>query len=262
MPTKREPGVRTLARVGLLARGIVYFTVGILALMVASHTPGGRATDGRGAMREILHQPLGYILLGLIAIGVFCYAFWRALEAIHDYDGHGRGPLGFILRTGQLIGAVVYILLGAYAVNLIFLFSRSSTKASEQKIVRWLFGLPFGDWVVFAVGAIIVIFAVAQFFIAWFEAYTSYIAIPDRRSSLIMPICKYGLMARGLVFGLIGWFFINAAVKHSPREAGGFREAWYALRQQPHGDVLVGVVAAGFIAYAFFSAVEAVYRRG
>jgi hypothetical protein len=260
MPPKRR-SVRTLARVGLLARGAVYFLVGMLALMVAIHEPGGRTTDSQGAMRELLRKPMGVVLLSAIAFGLFCYALWRLLDGIHDYDGYGKGWRGFFARSGQIFGALVHLSLGAYALNLIFLFTRTTTKVSEQKLVRWLFSLPLGDWIVGGVGGGIVIFGISQFVVAWREDYRHYMMIPQGKARFLMPICRYGLMARGLVFMLIGSFFVQAAIKHSPREAGGFREAWRALRQQPHGEIWVGVVAVGFMAYALFSATEAAYRK-
>lgn len=253
--------IRNMARVGLISRGAVYFLMGVLALMVALETPGGRTTDTRGALRTLLHEPLGYILLTMIALGLFCYAVWRLLEGIYDYDGYGRGAGGLCMRLGQIVGSMVHFALGAYSLNLIFLFMRTSDHRGEQKLVRWLFGWPFGDWLVGAVGLVVILFGVAQMYIAWCEAFRFYIEIPKRRSGLILLLCKYGLVARGILLVLVGWFFFNAARKHSPREAGGFKEAWQALLNQPFGHVLLGIVAMGFIAYAFFSAVEAAYRK-
>jgi hypothetical protein len=247
--------------VGLIARGAVYFLMGILALLVVLKEPGGRTTDTRGAMRELLHEPMGYLLLTLIGVGLLSYSAWRLLEGINDYDEYGRGFRGFFVRSGQIAGSLVHLALGLYAINLVFLFTRTNTRAGEQHLVRWLFGLPSGDVIVLGVGLGVVIFGIAQIILAWREGFRHYIVLPEKRSGWMLPLCKYGLVARGVVFTFIGWFFVNAAVKHSPREAGGFKEAWAALRAQPHGDVLVGVVAIGFMAYGFFSVIEARYRR-
>lgn len=262
MPS-RSANVLNLARVGLIARGTVYVLIGILALMVVIYGPdaGGKITDSRGALRELVRQPLGYFLLSLVALGLFCYAVWRVLAGIFDYDDYGRGWSGWLVRAGQIIGGLVHLALGAYALNLMFLFTRTNNRASEQRLVRWLFGLPFGDWIVGAVGIGIIIFGVAQFVIAWREAFRHYMDIPEAHGRVVIPICKYGLMARGIVFSLIGWFFTRAALMHSPTEAGGFREAWRALRAQPLGDAWVSFVAIGFMAYGLFSAIEAQYRK-
>src|SRR4051812_42954311 len=108
MPVRRT-SIRNLARVGLVARGAVYFLIGVLALMVVFKTPGGRTTDTRGAMRELMREPQGYILLTVIAVGLLCYAVWRLLESIYDYDENGRGLRGFSLRLGQIFGAIFHL---------------------------------------------------------------------------------------------------------------------------------------------------------
>ena len=257
----RRPRYQTLARAGLLSRGLVYLLVGVLALMVVMHEPGGRTTDTRGAMRSLMHETAGQGILLLIAVGLLCYSVWRLLQCVYDIDRFGSGWLGLAVRAGQGIGAVIYLALAAYAVNLVFEFIKESRGASERHLVRWMFSWPMGDWMVGAVGVGVVLFGLGQMIFAWLEGFKAFIEIPPLRARFVVTICKYGLVARGMVFTIIGWFFINSALKHSPREAGGFKEAWAALRAQPHGDLLVAAVATGFIAYAFFSAVEAAYRK-
>ncbi len=60
-----------------------YALVGILAL-VALERPEGSTTDTRGAMRSLLQQPMGYTLLTLIALGLFCYAVFRLVCGVFD----------------------------------------------------------------------------------------------------------------------------------------------------------------------------------
>ena len=74
-----------LARAGLLARGAVYFVIGLLALKLALGI-GGKATDQEGAMKAIAAQPFGKVLLVLLAIGLAGYALWRLTRAA---VGHG-----------------------------------------------------------------------------------------------------------------------------------------------------------------------------
>ena len=55
-----RPEVVWLARVGLVARGVVYGVVGILALKLAVGS-GGKATTQRGALETIAQEPFGQI---------------------------------------------------------------------------------------------------------------------------------------------------------------------------------------------------------
>ncbi len=63
------------------------------------------------------------------------------------------------------------------------------------------------------------------------------------------------------MFGIIGVFLIMAAMNSNPNEARGLSGALRALEQQTYGQILLGTVAIGLIAYGLFMFVMARYRR-
>jgi hypothetical protein len=71
---------------------------------------------------------------------------------------------------------------------------------------------------------------------------------------------RFGYAALGVVFAIIGFFLIVAALQLNPAKAKGLDSALTELLH-PFGPVLLGVVALGLIAYSVFSFVEACYRR-
>jgi len=70
-----------------------------------------------------------------------------------------------------------------------------------------------------------------------------------------------GLSARGVVFGIIGVFLIQAALHSNAGEALGLSGALRALEQQSYGQWVLGIVALGLVAYGFYMLVLARYRR-
>jgi hypothetical protein len=62
-----------LARAGLVARGLVYGIVGILALKLAVGS-GGKATTQREALMTLAREPFGPALLIATAVGLAGYA--------------------------------------------------------------------------------------------------------------------------------------------------------------------------------------------
>ena len=76
----------------------------------------------------------------------------------------------------------------------------------------------------------------------------------------IVRLGRLGHAARGVVFVIVGWFLIRAAMTYDPAEAGGLAEALDALRGAPYGVWLLAVVAAGLVAYGAFQFVHARYR--
>ena len=74
-------------------------------------------------------------------------------------------------------------------------------------------------------------------------------------------IGQFGLSARGVTFAIIGVFVVQAAMRHDPsRAAQGLSGALSTLLQQPYGPWLLGVVAAGFVAYGIYCFTRARYR--
>ena len=69
-----------------------------------------------------------------------------------------------------------------------------------------------------------------------------------------------GHVARGAVFALIGAFLMKAAVEFDPSEAEGLDGALARLAGQPYGQVLLGLTAAGLLAYAAYCVLDARYR--
>jgi hypothetical protein len=79
----RRPELAWLARVGLVARGVVYGIIGILALKLAVGS-GGKATTQRGALMTLAQEPFGKALLIATAVGLAGYAYgvWSVLGSV------------------------------------------------------------------------------------------------------------------------------------------------------------------------------------
>src|SRR5215218_9959398 len=75
-----------LARVGLLAYGVVHVLVAWLALQLA-WGGGGQSADQSGAMATLAQQPFGKPLLWIIAIGLIALAAWQAAEVLRWRHG-------------------------------------------------------------------------------------------------------------------------------------------------------------------------------
>ena len=68
-------------------------------------------------------------------------------------------------------------------------------------------------------------------------------------------------MSRGLVFVLVGFLIVVAAVRFQPNKAGGLDEALKTLRDQPYGPYLLAVTAIGLVAFGLYGLCEARFRR-
>jgi hypothetical protein len=256
--------IRPVARVGFTAKGIVYATIGVLAAKSAAGLGGGRTTDTEGALRTLGRQPHGDVFLVGIGLGLVAYAAWRTVQAVLDVDGKGRDAKGLVVRASFLGSGLVHLGLAATALAL---FTGARRRAPSEGIEHWTaraLAEPYGVWAVGAVGAGVLIAGLYQLYKAHGARFEKRLALEglgaDRRR-WIRRIGQSGLIARGITFGIIGWFLFQAARHVDPSQARGLAGSLRVLRQQPFGDVLLGAVGVGFVAYGLHSLVMARYRR-
>jgi len=254
-----------VGRLGFVARGAVYLMVGWLALRAAV-AGEGTATDKQGALEAIAQQPLGLMLLVAVAVGLFAYAAWSLVRAVFDPERRGHDAGGLVARGGNAVATLSYGGLALAAANLA-LGSGSAGKGSDASTQDWtahLLGAPFGPVLVIAVGTALFAVAGTEFVTAYTASFRKYLSLGGLRSEprdWIVRIGRAGLVARGVVFALIGLFLIEASRHQDAGEAVGLGGALQKLADQPYGQMLLGVVATGLVMYGLFSLVEARYRR-
>jgi len=258
----QSPWVERLGRVGLVAKGVLYAVVGILAVKVAL---GGReeSPDRQGALDAIAQQPFGRGLLVLLALGLVGYALWRLAQGFLDRDNEGEDPKGLAKRAGAIARAGWYFLLAGLTVERI-VDASSGGSSNEQKTTAGVFDLPLGRYIVYAAG-------LAFLGAAAFNGYRAVTCkfnkklktgeMGDAEEAAATGVGILGHLARMVVFALIGLFLLRAAWEFDPKEARGLDGALLEVSQQAYGGLLLGAVAVGLLAYALYCFVQARYRR-
>jgi Domain of Unknown Function (DUF1206) len=254
-------GFEILARAGFVARGLIYAIIGVLAFELAiGH--GGKITSQKGAMRTLEHQPGGHVLLILLAVGLGGYSMWRLFRAAL---GHGpEGADSGIERLGALGSGLVYAAFCAIAVTLLIGSGSGSSSGNAKKTAHDVFAWPAGRWIVGTAGVVMVGVGIYQLIRGVMRKF-----LDDDKTEKMSPAFKtfftwfgtVGHVARAIVFGLIGAFLLKAAIDYKANEAIGLNGALAKLYDQPYGPELLGVVAAGLVAFGVFSLTEARYRR-
>ena len=252
--------MQTLARIGCLARSVLYFLVGVLALLVALGSSYGDTTDEGGAMRRI-DQVFGHIVLIVLACGLFCYAAWRFFQSVQDHDGYGNGLKGLGVRLAQMVSGLVHFGLGIYALVIVFGSTHPASWATERLMAKWLLLQPFGRYILAVTGISVIVTGIVQYVRAANGSFLRDILLPVISKPWLKQVCRFGFVARGSVFILIGVFFLNSAWKARSREVGGLHKALETMRQLQHGAMLLGAVAIGFMAFAVFAFIEGFYHR-
>lgn len=253
------PWMGWLARAGLVARGVVYLIIGVLALKLALGD-GGRATNQQGALKTIADGSFGELLLILMAIGLAGYALWRLLRAAvgHGAEQQDSGSD----RVAALASGIAYAILCVTAVKILTDSSTGSGTPKEATggVLDWS-----GGTVIVAIAGVILIGVAA------YQAYkglakkflddakTGEMSEGVRKGYTALGV--FGHVARAVVFALIGYGLIKAAIDYDPNKAVGLDGALRELADASYGPVLLAVVAAGLVGFAAYSIADARYRK-
>lgn len=113
MISAKHKSITIIAQIGYIAKGLVYFMVGLLTLQTTIGM-GGETTDATNALQQFIYQPFGTILLFGIMIGLIAHATWRILEGIIDPENRGAGAKIILFRIIDFLVGCLYISM-AYA---------------------------------------------------------------------------------------------------------------------------------------------------
>jgi Domain of Unknown Function (DUF1206) len=258
----RSRKLEWLARAGLVARGVVYGLIGVLAVKVAFGS-GGETTDQQGALKTIAGEPFGKVVLVLIAIGLAGYALWRLVRAA---IGHGpeTGEDDAKDRISSLVSGIAYGALCVTAVKILLGAGSSSSSSKTEKATGGVLDWPGGRYLVIVAGLVVIGVAVDQALKGIKKKF-----LEDSKTERMSPgtdeaftaVGVVGHLSRAIVFALIGWFVIKAAIDYDPDKAVGLDQALAKLSNSSFGPAVLGIVAVGLIAFACYSVLDARYRR-
>jgi hypothetical protein len=256
---------KALGRIGLASRAAVYLVLGYLAADIAAGGGQGTNASSQGVLNAIGRQPAGSALLVLLACGFFAYAGWRFLQAAAG-DESEAGGTGAWKRLGWTGIGALYVALGARAFLVLADPGSSNGGASGAggafSASRTLLSIG-GPALLGSVGVGVAGGGIALAVWALRHDFTRRL---DRRrmpAELLRPsrvVEVFGNVVRGLAFAGIGASMLAAAVDGRASVAKGLNGLLHSLLAQPFGTALLGVAAAGFVAFGLASLVETVYQ--
>ena len=253
-----------LARAGFLVKGVLYMVIGALAVQVAT-SAGGTITGQEGALSRAPEQPFGPALLLAAAIGLFGYAFWRVLQGLFDPDCLGSDWRGVSMRASFVLRGLMHGALGWQAFRLYRGMSAgggSGEREAAGEALQW----PLGHWVVMLAGLALIGFAAQQVYAAITCRLERNLDVDGMRreaGSWAVGVSRFGVAARAVVFALLGWTIAVAGWSRDASEVGTTASSLRTLAQHPGqlGDWLLGITAAGLVAYGFYEILHARYLR-
>ena len=256
-----RPWIEILARVGFVAKGVLYATIGMLA-GCSGLGYGGGTTDTRGAMTRLLSLPFGRVVLLAVAFGLVGYAVWRCVEGIADPERRGNDARAMAVRSSFVIRGAVHLWLAFAAIQATLGHPSPSGGTQSRQATATVFRFPKGDWVVLLAALAVGGFGVYQVYKAFAPKLHRHVnerEVTDEAGGWLIVVSRIGIAARGVVFMAIALLLFHAAREHDPERAGGIADALNEVARL--GQWPFVATAAGLIAYGVYQLLSARYRR-
>ena len=251
-----------LARIGLIAYGVVHLLVAWLALQLAWGGGGGESADQAGALATLAEQPLGRPLLWLLAVGLVALAAWQAAEVLRwrsRLSSSGDARKKAVEKTVKSVAkAVLYAALAVLAVRT----ATGGGGSGGQQQAAGVFGWPAGRWLVALIGLVVIgvgVYLVHKGVSKRFLQEVDLGSAPPRTTRLVTRLGQAGFPAKGVALGVVGALLVYAAVTFDPARATGLDGALRTILEAPFGRVLLTLVAVGIAAFGAYCFVRARY---
>jgi hypothetical protein len=254
--------LENLARIGMIAYGVVHLLVAWLALQLAWGGGGGEA-DQSGAMSTLAEQPFGKPLLWVLAVGLVALALWQLAEVLRYRAGLQGSADAKKKAVGKIVKsvskAVVYAFLAVTAIKFA-IGSGKSSSAQQQETVAGVFSWPGGRFLVGIAALVLIgvgVYHVRKGITKHFLKEIDTAQAPAGQRRTIERLGQVGYPAKGVALALVGGLLGWAAITFDPDKAGGLDSAMRTLLDAPFGKILLTLVAVGIAAfgvYCFFRA--------
>jgi hypothetical protein len=251
------------SRTGYAARGVVYISVGVVALLAAAHVlPHARGVVG--LLEAWAHWPVGLVLIWLVGAGLAAFAGWRVLQAFFDVDDHGRSPWALAVRSGQALSGVMH---GALALSAFKVldgledFREIDEDRSAREAAATALAMPHGDWLLIGAGLAIIVVSIGNTMQGAFQDFGKRLGCSDAACLRFAPLARLGYVGRSAALAMAGVMLLRAGVSAQAMDARSLGGALEMLKLQPFGPWLLGMTAVGLIAFGLFALVEARFRK-
>ncbi len=248
--------IRLLPRYGSYATGLIYVLIGAVALLSLLQLREGGADES--SILAILNDSIvGKVCIGFILIGLLSFVFWRWYEAIKDPYKYGNKAGGIIKRASIAISSLTDLFISFTAIRILIGIGNVQTNGQpfeERRLVAAIIENAERSWIIILIGGVYLAIAIIQFLYGVSEGYKERMNWKITNPVFLKGIYILGIAgytARGLILGIIGFFFLKAYFTADAAYIVNTDKAFDFIGDEL-GHLCFVIVAAGTICYGLF----------
>ena len=238
-------------RAGLVAYGIVHLMVAWLAAQLALGDKSENASNS-GALHALAEQPMGGVLIWMIAVGMLLLVVWRLLEFAMGYQDETDDAKRWRKRATSL---------GKASCTASWPGARSRSRWARGPAAArtppppssWTCPAGSSSWA--RSGSRSSATAAYLVYRGWTEKFTEHLDAQGQSGkdgSAYVLFGKVGYIAKGISIAIVGGLFGYAAITHDAKKSGGLDQALQTVLEQPFGQLLLIAIAIGIACYGLF----------
>lgn len=257
-----ERWIEYYARFGYAAKGVIYGSTGILAARAAFDIGDDDAKGSAGTLGAIAQQPFGRVAISIIAFCLFGYVVWRFIQAALDPEHSSLEFSDIVRRISYACSGLAYAGVTFSAVKILMRSLDSEGKTIEDWALT-VMQQPFGRWIVGAGGLLFAGIGCYYFYRAIkaeFRRRFKLHKMSGAAKTWATWAGRIGITARGIVYVVIGFYGLKAALEFDAEVIKTSEEALATFNNNPTDEWILATLGFGFMAYGVHMFFQARYR--
>lgn len=243
--------ISSVRQIGIITKGIVYSLLGVLTFLAAIGF-GGKISGKNEVILFLQDQALGTILIVLVSVGLFCYSYWKLYSAFLDGKKEGSDKSGIAKRIGYFFSGLLY---GALASSILLRVLKSNSESNTKQTATKTLLQTDGGMILLSLICIVLLgVGIYQIYKGYSKKFLEDIKLRDTKNDkkVLSKIGTFGYIARGISFLIFSFFVFTALKTNESAEIKGIQGMFNFLQTFSWGNILMGLMALGFLCYGVY----------
>ncbi len=257
--------LKVLTLVGCWSTGIIYTSIGVIAILSFLKLKQGGADES--SFFVLLNAFfVGRVINWIIILGGVCFVVWRFYEAFQDPYKVGNDKSGILLRTGAAFSSFADAFIAFTALQAIFSENKAPVTGEpvqQRSLVGELLQSAFGHVVIYATGIVVLLTALVLVMYGLSKRFTEALNGEDfskGQRAVVHGIAYAGYFSRGVILGIVGFFFLKAAIKNNSSYVVNTDKAFDFIGDHV-GHTYFILIAIGTICYGIYMFILGLYYQ-